>query len=316
MAESFAYNYDVAVRTLVYTRYGSLLGIDTFGETQSESINKGVVVCPKRIAQRYVSEKRGETFLEFFNVYRRSIGFSWSRQRSVVSRRGLQYVKSEGGIGIIKADAVDIEYDVWAWSNSLDKINSVAEKYLQWQHETPKISLTYGDLFQLNPDLMFSPVVDESAIEDIFNTGKVWVFRMPVRIEGWLPKLSTEDIGLITKIQLTLYDKDELSEFTHIIPPGENQDTELEAALRMFRANIYGIVEVDTADNVFIISNDRAEDFSIGDTFIIENSTENNEMYTVVSISYLEEDDTTAITVQEDIPSSVADGNIYKPGQE
>jgi len=312
MAESVTFAYDIAVRALAYQRFGSILGIDQLGDTDAERINKGVVLCPKAIAQRYVSEKRGETYMEFINVYRRSIAFSWERNRTVVSRRGLRYQLSNGTIATIKADAMDLDYDVWVWSQSLDKINLCVEAYLQWQHETPTVEIIYDSDFVLNPNLQFRPVIDDSRIEDVFDTGKYWVFRVPIHIDGWLPKDPGDQIGRVNKIQLTLYDMDSVTSYSEIIVPGSNQNTEMEAALRLFRTSLYGIADVNVIDKTFAIHDDRADEFSAGDTFLVGDSTDNDETYTVVSAVYASGTALTTITVAESPVSSTADGSINK----
>ena len=195
---SITYIYDVAMRTLAYTRFGSILGISELAPLQSDAINKGVVLCPKGIAQRYVSEKRGEDFLEFIIIHPSRFEFSWNRQRTSVARDGLRYTKTDGTVGVVTADAIDISYDMWFWSTSLDKVRQCMEKYIQWQHDTPKISMTFADEFVMNPDIRFSPIADESSIDDIFNTGKIWVYKMTAAIEGWLPKLGTAEIEIHT----------------------------------------------------------------------------------------------------------------------
>lgn len=306
MATAFTYTYDVAVRSLAYTRFNSILGLSSLGATQAEAINKGVAICPKRIAQRAISEKRGETFLEFINVYPKTMSFDWKRQRTSVARTGIRYLKFGNTVGLIKADAVTLEYDMWFWSNSLDKVRQCAEKYLQWQHDTPKITFYFEDEFEMNPDLRFSPVADESAIEDIFNTGKIWVYRMPILIEGWLPKLGTES-KQIHKIQLTTYDQDDIEDYTTIIDG--SLDSDLTDALRMLQANLYGITDVDVDAKTFTISQDQTGDFSVGTQFIVENSTDNNGVYTVVSAVY--SDSETVLTVSEALGGSTVDGNIY-----
>lgn len=312
MAESFTYSYDVGIRALAYQRFGAILGIDQLGGTDAESINKGVVLCPKAIALRYVSEKRGQDYLEFINVHRRSISFSWPRNRTVVARRGLRYQLSDGTIATIKADAVDLDYDVWVWSQDLDKVNLCVEKYIQWQHETPQLQIVYESDFTLNPILQFSPVVDDSRIEDVFDTGKYWVFRIPIHVEGWLPKDPGQQIGRANKIRLTMYDKDSVTSYSEIITPGSDQNTALEAALRLFRASLYGIVEASPTAKTFSIYDDRASEFTAGNKIQVQDSTDNDEMYTVVSATYDSDNDLTVITVSETLVSSTADGDIYR----
>jgi hypothetical protein len=256
---AITYSYDIAMRLLAYTKFGSILGINNLDPDQSEAINKGVIICPKRIAQRIVAEKRGETFLEFINVYPTKFAFSWDRNRTVVSRRGLRYTKTNGTMGTVQAHPIDIEYSMWFWSNSLDRVRRCMELYIQWQHTSPKISLTFDGEFTFNPDIKFSPVVDESEIEDLFNTGKIWVYRMTASLEGWLPVHLDEDIARIHKIRLTAYDNTLGQEnYSEIAVEDGNQDTELAAAIKMLRANLYGITGVDHTAGTVVVDKDRS----------------------------------------------------------
>lgn len=311
--QSVLYTYDVAMQMLMFTRFASILGINS-ELTDTDSVNKGVVLCPRGIAEREIAEKRAQIFLEFINVYRTSVAFSWPRQNTLVARRGFTYLKPTGGVGVIKADAVDIEYSAGFWSNDLDKINLCVEKYLQWQHETPKITLLFNNEFGMNPDIQFNGVVDESRIEDVFEDGKVWTFRMTAKLDGWLPKINeADDTKLIQKIQLTTYDKDTISDYSTIVVPGLGQNVALEAALRMFRSNLYGITGVSSVSKTFTVKGDRSSEFTAGVKFHVENSTENDEIYTVISSSYDEGEDETVVVVAETIAGDTVDGNIYRP---
>ncbi len=310
---SVLYTYDVAMRTLLYTRFASILGINS-EPAQADSINLGVVICPKDIAERELAEKRDQVFLEFINVYRTSVAFSWARQNSLIARRGFVFQRSNGTVGVVKADATDIEYNFWFWSNDLDKINLCVEKYLQWQHETPKITLYFNEEFGMNPDIQFVGAMDESHIEDVFNDGKVWTFRMSAKIDGWLPKLAPEgETKLIQKICLTTYDRDTVSNYATIVVPGSGQNVALEAALRMFRANLYGIVGVSSVGKSFRVSKNRTSEFPADTKFQVENSTQNDELYTVESSSYDSPNDETVIIVKETIAGNTIDGNICRP---
>lgn len=311
MAESFTYSYVVALRTLLYTRFASILGLAELRDDSADAVNKGVIYCPKRIAQRTISEKRGETFLEFINFYQSSFRFSWNRQRTVLARRGIPVLKANGGYTRVKANPVDLSYDIWFWSNSLDKVYLCLESYVRWQHDTPKIVLTYNDEYALNPDLTFGAPVDESSINDVFNLGKIWCFSLPLNIEGWLPDEDSV-FGQIEKIQVTTYDKDSVTSISTVYVEDSNQDTELEAALRMFKAKLYSIKAVSVANKTFTTPNDRRTDFTAGVLFTVENSTENNGIYTVASSVYSREDEETTIVVVEEIPGLTVDGNIYK----
>ena len=311
MASSFLYTYDIALRSLVYNRFGSILGIGELGPNPIDAINQGVVLCPKGIVLRYLAEKRTQLFLEFINIYRSSVSFSWARQRTVVSRRGYHALRPDGTTETIKADAVDLNYNMWFWSNSLDKVNLCAEKYLQWIQEVPKIVLTYNDVYNLNPDLIFEgPVVDESRIEELYRAGKVWTFRMPLKIEAWLPK-SGGLVEKIEKIRVTFYEKDEVANYVDIVVEDSNQDTSLAEALRMFRANLYRIIGVDKINKTFVVACDRTADFEESAKIIVENTTKNNGMYTIVSAMYSESEVVTFVKVVESIPDETVEGNLY-----
>lgn len=308
---ALTYTYDVAMRSLAFTRFGSILGIDTLAATTEDSINKGVVICPKGIAQRMVSEKRGENFLEFINIYPSEMAFSWERNRTNVARRGFRYQKTATSVGVVQADPIDLTYDMWFWSTSLDKVRLCMEKYIQWQHDVPKLSITFFTNFSMNPDISFKPVVDESAIEDIFNTGKVWVYKMSAKIDAWLPRLETEEKE-IHKISLAGYDSSNVvNGYNDIAVVSSSQDAELAAALLMFRSNLYGITGVSLSPNSVTVSKDRTADFAAGIKFLIENSTDNDEMYTVVSSTYDSLNDETTILITENLISTIVNGNIY-----
>lgn len=307
---SVLYTYDVAVRLLLYTRFASLLGINS-EPTQEGSVNKGVLLVPKGIAQREVSEKRQQIFLDFINTYRTSVRFSWPRQNTVISRRGFEYLSADGSSGTVKADAVDVEYNAWFWSDSLDKVNTCIEKYIQWQHETPQLTIVFQDIFQLTPILNFSPVSDESQIEDVFQNGKVWCYRMPIYVEAWLPKTPSVT-SLVHRIQLTIYDKDELQEYETVLTPESSQDSDLEAALRMFRSNLFQIVLVSSAQKIFYLRKNQTAQFPADSIFFVENSTDTDGRYTVDHSSYDVASGRTLVYVKETIPGSTSDGNIYK----
>ena len=310
---SVLYTYDKAMQVLLYQRFASILGISS-QPTQEDSINQGVVICPQHIAQREVAEKRGEVFLEFINLYRTSVAYSWKRQNTLIARRGFVFQRPDGTVGVVKVDATDITYSMWFWSNDLDKINLCVEKYLQWQHETPKVTLYFNDEFGMNPDIQFEGAIDESNIEDVFNDGKIWTFEMKVRIDGWLPKLSpAEETKLIQKICITTYDRDAVSNYETIVVPGSGQNVALEAALRMFRANLYGIVGVSSIGKTFRVSKNRTSEFPADTKFQVENSTQNDGLYTVEISTYDSPNEETVITVKETITGNTIDGDIYRP---
>lgn len=316
MASSYLYAYDKAVQSLVYNRYKTLLGLSDLASTDAERINQGVIIMPKGIALREVSEKRGDDYLSipFMNVYRTSTSFSWDRNRSVVSRRGINVAIADNVVTNVKAVPMDLAYGVWFWSQDLDLIYQCIENYSFWQHDNPKIEVVFDGTYTLDPEFHFAEVLDESEIEQIFAQGKYFVYRMPIQVDSWVLKYDDDTDAIIEKIRLSFYDKDEVSDYDEIIVEDSNQDVEMEAALRMLRSNLFYISDVDVSVNTVSTPKDRTSLFSSGDSLIIENSTDNNDVYIVSSVGAVYDDvnDMTIISLEEPLSGSTVDGNIYK----
>jgi len=310
---SLLQGYDIAVRSLVFDRFKSILGWDALASTDADRINLSLSICPKGLALREMSEKRARDYLSvsFANVWRMGTAFSWSRQRSVVARRGFN-IRSGDDIINVKANPLDLMYGVWFWSQSLDLIYQCIEHYTSWQHSNPKISVTYNDMYTLDPEFHFAEVVDESDIEQIYSTGKYFVWRMPLAIDAWMLTAGDGSSIVINKVRLTVYDKDDVTDYSSIVVEDSGQDVELEAALRLDRLSIYGITAVDLTENTVSVPNDRETDFTAGDKIKIVESTANDEMYTVSSdgAAYDEGTDTTVIYLVETLVDDTVDGYI------
>lgn len=320
MSDSLLKGYDTAIKTVLYSKFGSLMGLDTQSSSEEENINLGIYNFPKAVAQRVSAEKRGQTFLEFINFWRTGAGFSWERNRSTLSRRGMWVgdADTEGRNTIhIKAVPVDLHYDVWFWSNDRDKLYQILEEYVFWQQDTPKISLTYIDTsdneYPMTPDIHFGDIVDESTIDEQYAKGMMHVFRMPIQVDAWV--LKGFSWKTISKIIITFYDKDDLettAEYSSIIVEDEDQDTELEAALRYFSRSVYDNYSIDLGENTISIRGDFAADFEGGDKIEILGSTDNNGPYTISSLGATYSDNKTVIILDEALVSATADGTIYK----
>lgn len=307
--DSFSRSIDLALKTLLFSKFADVLGIDKSGSTV-QNINKGVVQCPQSIALREIAEKRGETFLEFINFWRMTTSPSWSRQRTPVARRGFYAAtddEDKTDTKHIKAMPVDLNYNVWFWSKDLDKVYQCIEEYVFWQQNDPNLILNYDNKYQLELDLHFGEIVDESSIEEKYTTGILFIYKLPIKIDGWIFK--GVSYKTIKKIIFTGYDKDDVTNCLEIVVEDTDQNTELEAALRMFRRNLYGILEIELPSTIVIPGN-FADNFSVGDKIIWENSTSNDGIYTVVSATDVSNN--TKIVVAETIASSVANGDIYK----
>ena len=279
MPASFLKSIDTALKTLLYTKFGDILGIDTQSGVQADNINQGVVQVPKEIALKAVADKRGENFLEFINFWRTGLSFSWARQRTPIARRGVWVAESDDKETTvhIKAVPVDLTYNVWFWSKDLDKVQQCIERYLFWQQNNPKISIEYNGAYEITPDLHFSEIVDESTVSEQYEKGLIYVYKMPIKVDGWI--FESTSFGEIHKIVFKVYDKDELeevAEYTEIIVEDSDQNVEFEAALRMFTRKLYGIYSVDLVTNSMVVPGDWVVDFNAGDKITIENSTLNN----------------------------------------
>jgi len=292
--------YDVGLKALLYSRFGTILGIDGL------PMKQGVIQCPDEIALREFAERRGENFLDFISFYRTTAAPSWSRQRSVLATRGVWLAE---GVNV-KAQPIDIGYFATFWSKDLDKLYEAIEEYAFWQHDYPKINLEYGDgEYPIQPDLHFGDITDESTYYEKYETGTIFAFRMPIKIDGWVLKSSTGD-AFVEKIRITVYDSDDVEDYTTIYVEDDSQDTELVAALKLLRRHIYDIKASDISEKSVTLSGDWVSEFTIGDTVFIQGSTSNNGVYTLVSATLSDED--TILVFNEAISDAVGDGVVYK----
>jgi len=310
---SFLQGYDIAVRSLVFDRFKAILGWNALADTDVDRINTSLSICPKGLALREMSEKRGRDYLDvpFANVWRMGTAYSWARQRSVLARRGFNILSGDDVVNV-KASPMDLSYGVWFWSQDLDLIYQATELYTSWQHSNPKIEVTYNELYTLDPEFHFSESVDESDIEQIYSTGKYFVWRMPIAIDAWLLTAGDGSSILINKIRLTVYDQDSVTDYTTIVVDDSSQDVELEAALQLDRISIYGIIAVDLTENTVSVDNDRESDFAVGDQLRIVDSTSNDGMYTLSSVGavYDGDMDQTFLYLEESLVDATVDGYI------
>ena len=59
MADSFLQGYDLAVKTVLYSKFASILGIDTQSSVEEININRGIFQISRSAAPRIAAEKRG-----------------------------------------------------------------------------------------------------------------------------------------------------------------------------------------------------------------------------------------------------------------
>jgi len=205
MADTFLKVIDLALQTLLHTRFQSILGLD--------STLQSVLLVPREIALRQHSEIEGMQQMEFINFWKTHVSFDWNRQRTTVARRGMHLAYTDGertAITNVKAVPANLEYDVWFWSTYKEKINEVIESYLFWQHEDPFLTAYFNDLYALNMNMSFGDIDDESSISDLYSKGQYFVAHAPIALEGWILKGTT--VGTIKKILLWIYDEDDISD--------------------------------------------------------------------------------------------------------
>ncbi len=309
---SFFYTMDTAMRSLLFTKFGATLGINTLNSGTADNINQGVVQTPKDIALRELAEKRGGSFLEFINFYRTPGTFDWERNRTRAARGGLIVEgATENDVSLIRGVPVKLNYDVWFWSNSYDKLGLVALEYLFWQHENPKLAMTLNSTYSLDFDLHFDPIIDESPIDLKYEIGQFFVFKMGITLDSWLFRVTDLSGGTISKITLRSHDTLNVTNENTLILEHVDYDAQLAAAVRMFHARLYGIFAVSVVDSTITVLGNFAADFTVGVQFYIENSTGNNRLYTAVSSVVT--GGNTVITVIETVADGTADGNIYIP---
>lgn len=303
MADSFITSIDYAVRTLLYTKFASTLSIDSYSSEAAENINRGIVFVPKEIAEKIIADKRGSTFLDFINVYRKGPSPSWNRSKSVAARRGLDV-----GTKTVKGVPVDLNYNIWFWSNDLNKLNLCAETYLFWQHTNPKLTIVYNTDYTLTMDLHFGEIIDESTIPEKYTKGIKHIYMMPLKVDGWIFQSST--FGVINKIQVRMWDTDDLENYTDVIVNDSNYDSELASLLQLEEAAIYGITTADLVANTITVADDRTSDFTVGNIIDIDDSTANDGSYEISVIALSGEN--TVLTLVEELSDDTADGYVTK----
>jgi hypothetical protein len=244
---SFLQTIDIGLRGILFDKFGDILTL--------ESINQGVLLYPKEIALREMSEKRDNVELEFINVWRTQLAPDWSRMRTAAARHGhlMDYIDDTlTDIAVIKSIPVAMSYNVWFWTTDLEKLSLIAERYLFWQLSDPRLSLNFDikynlieKTFPVRLHLHFGALSDESTIRQKYERGTIFTLMTPVTVDG-LALIGTS-VKTCKKIQLTFYDKDDLTEeqYSEVVVEDSNQDTELEMTLRLFRRN-YEFTEEDS----------------------------------------------------------------------
>lgn len=227
---------DIGLRGLLFTKFHDILELGT--------INQGVILGPREIAQREMAEKRGATEVEMINLWRTRVAPDWKRMRTGAARRGMMMQYSDANktdLVNIKAVPVNLEYSAWFWTLEREKLNLIAERYLFWQQDDPNLNMNYrvkvdGEEsdFPIELDLHFGELTDESTVSEKYDKGRIFILSVPITVDGWILIPSTTKT--ILNIYFTVYDKDDLSDtadYEEVIIEDSSQDVELEAVLRL-----------------------------------------------------------------------------------
>lgn len=305
MATSTLYAIDVGIRALLYTKFYDIL--------QLENINKGVILYPKEIALREMAEKRGQPEVELVNVWRTRVGPDFSRMITAAARRGIRVAHTDTTkteTTTIKAMPIKLEYDIWFWTHYRDRLNQIAERYIFWQQDDPNLNLTLNDTYPTHYDLHFGEMVDESVVAEKYDKGQIFILRAPLIIDGWV--FSSTDVKTIHKIELVLYDKNDLTDgqIAGIVVESDDSDfeEEEERELKLYQEYIYGIVDLDVDASTFSINPGWADNFSVGEKLYVDDSKGNDGIYTIAAVT--DGSTYTVIEVEEEIADSTADGTI------
>lgn len=283
MKKSTLYISDTAIRSLLYQKFGSHLGLDTYQPTEEECINKGVLIIPRELAQREVAEKRGDTSVDFISLWRMGESFDWSRNRTVVGRKGMEVFLDQSRTMRIFAVPATLSYAFWVWTRSLDIINLCVEDYLFWQHRYPKLQLMLNDVFPLEYDLHFDGCFDENSLEGKYTVGPYFIRRFGLTVDSWI--FQTEELKLIKKIQMTIFDSTNVENITNLYINDSNYDEELANAVQLLRSNFYAIDSITLSENSVSVVGNFTDDFTGGQKVRFCSSPNNGE-YTVVSSLY------------------------------
>lgn len=198
MTSSFIRTMDEAMKTLLYVKFATDMGLT--------NQTNDIAFAPKGVTQRNIAEKRGESQMEFIGVWREGIQLDWERQRSPIARRGMYMAFGDvGKTTIVNAKAVPakINYSVYFWSKSLDKVSHAAETYLFWLHSNPAMTLNYNGLYPMQMYMSFGGVVDESPIDQMYDRGLYFVYKVPITLEGWIVEL--DDVYTVLSIYLDVW---------------------------------------------------------------------------------------------------------------
>ena len=200
-ANSFITVLDLAVRDLLWAKFSDLLELTTKAQD--------IVFYPKEVAMRQIAERRGEVTIDYINFWRTRTDPDMARMRTPVARRGIMLAYDDStlktNIVTMYAMPVDISYNIWFWSKDQNKLNLIMERYLFWVQRNPNLDISLDDVYPLEIDLHFGETANESSVEQMYNEGLYFCWKMPLKMDGWI--FSEFNQKAIHTIVLTFYDE-------------------------------------------------------------------------------------------------------------
>ena len=238
---------DRTFRTLLFTKFNSVLKYADEGEEK-----KSVLLMPQPAALRVVSERRGSSELEFINYWRDEFIFDWDRNNTSAARSGLHFTSTTEESGyrtskIITAVPLKLRYNIWYWTMYPDKLNKFIEDFIWWQHTNPNFNIVFDDTYELEIDMHFTSLKDESTADTQFSTGQYFSVNGTITLDTWLFNLEeyggvAGDAGIIETIVLKIFDKKDLNTteeyITVTVPEDDTYNEELHDALLLASNNI------------------------------------------------------------------------------
>jgi hypothetical protein len=177
---------------------------------------------------------------------------------------------------------------------------------------TKQFELEGGDIRSLFPSGSTFPVVLSKANDGTYTVSTTALVGARTRITTVEAFPSDHDSGFVTAPLLISSGFFQYGKLTFLT--GANKGISKE--IKDFTLSNYAIVDVDQGSQLFIIDGDQSAFFTVDQHFTVNQSSDNDGEYDVVSVTYNGGNDETEIEVFQAIPDAVADGSILGgPGQ-
>ena len=92
----------------------------------------------------------------------------------------------------------------------------ITEAYLFWIHTDPQLRVYFNDTYLMELDTNFGDMIDESPLDQIYEKGTYFVYKAPIRLDGWIVMSATPAVKTILEIIMKVYYSDSLTLATPI----------------------------------------------------------------------------------------------------